>query len=51
MKMKLFYDTEKEKPKKQDVFYLDYLCPECGRELKKGQKCPECGKTAKKERG
>ena len=50
MKMKLFYDTA-PKQKKQDVFYLGYLCPQCGRELKKGQKCPECGKTAKKERG
>ena len=24
----------------------DYLCPECGRELKKGQKCPVCKKVA-----
>ena len=23
-----------------------YLCPECGRELKRGEKCPECGKIA-----
>ena len=50
MKMGLFYDTT-DKPKKQDTFDLGYLCPECGRELKKGQKCPECGKTAKKELG
>jgi len=23
-----------------------YLCPECGRELQRGEKCPECGKKA-----
>lgn len=26
-----------------------YLCPECGRELKRGQKCPKCGKPAQDE--
>ena len=23
-----------------------YLCPECGRELRRNEKCPECGKVA-----
>ena len=27
-----------------------YLCPECGRELERGEKCPECGKVARVER-
>lgn len=27
-----------------------YLCPECGRELSKGQKCPECERVAHREK-
>ena len=30
-------------------YIVGYLCPECGRELLRGQRCPECGKIARRE--
>ena len=25
---------------------ITYMCPECGREMEKGQRCAECGRKA-----